>query len=91
MKNKTNNPFGRPKGVPNKTTSEMRAVFSDLLNANLETIQSDLDKLEPKDRLTILLKMSEYVIPRLQSTQMESVVEIKSKSFILWGDQRIPI
>ena len=91
MKNKTNNPFGRPKGVPNKTTSEMRAVFSDLLNVNLETIQSDLDKLEPKDRLTILLKMSEYVIPRLQSTQMESVVEIKSKSFILWGDQRIPI
>jgi len=82
---------GRKAKTPNKTTSEMRNLFTELLSANLDNIQSDLDKLEPKDRLTILLKMSEYVIPRLQSTQMEAVVEIKSKSFIQWGDQRIPI
>ena len=69
-KGQTGNLQGRPKGKPNKSTTEMRNLFNELLSSNLDNIQADLDKLEPKDRITVLLKLSEFVLPKLQSTQM---------------------
>lgn len=76
-KGETLNPYGRPKNSQNKTTKEIRNIFSELLSANLENLQSDLNKLEPKERITILLKLSEFVVPKLQSTQM-AVTETNS-------------
>ena len=70
-KGETNNPNGRPKGAVNRTTTEIRILFKELLSANIENIQNDLDKLEPKDRIAVLLKLSEFVIPKFQSTQMK--------------------
>jgi len=40
------------------------------LSSNIESIQNDIDKIEPKDRISVLLKPSEFVIPKLQSTQL---------------------
>ena len=39
---------GRTKGTPNKTTAELRERFTSLLESNFETIQNDLNSLEPK-------------------------------------------
>jgi hypothetical protein len=82
---------GRKAKTPNKTTSEMRAVFNQLLSNNLDGIQDILDQLEPMQKLTIIMKISEFVLPKLQSTQMEVAVTDKIHSFIQWGDERIPI
>ena len=61
-KGKTNNPNGRPKGSPNKVTSDVKAFISDIIETNRDTILSDLKALEPYQRLTILERLMRYVI-----------------------------
>lgn len=77
MKGNTNNPNGRPKGTANKITTSLRGKIDDLLNENWHTVQSDLNSLEPKDRLMFLEKLLSFAVPKLASTSAE--VEVKNK------------
>lgn len=61
---------GRKVGTPNKVTNELREKFTLLLEDNIDKLQSDLDLLEPKDRLKTLLEISKFVIPTLKSTEL---------------------
>jgi hypothetical protein len=61
---------GRKKGSKNKTTSEIREQFKLLLDANLDRIQSDLDQLEPKDRIKAFMDLARFVVPTLKSTEI---------------------
>ena len=70
-KGQTGNRNGRPKGTPNKSTNELRNTFQSLLEANLETMQKDLDSLDPKDRLQIIFKMAAFCLPTLQSQSID--------------------
>jgi len=66
-KGKTNNPNGRPKGSPNRTTAQMKDLINRFLSDNLENLQRDFDKLEPKDKLYFIEKIMKYVLPQQQS------------------------
>jgi len=57
---------GRKKGTPNKDTKKLRERISDLIDNNFDTIQADIDQLEPKERLDFLVKLFEYGLPKLQ-------------------------
>ena len=63
------NNSGRPKGSVNKSSNEIRDTFQNLLNNNLEKIQDDLNELEPKDRIQMLLSLANYILPKLRSTE----------------------
>lgn len=78
-KGQTGNINGRPKGTPNKSTNELRNTFQSLLEANLETMQKDLDSLDPKERLQIIFKMATFCLPTLQSQNLDSINERASK------------
>jgi hypothetical protein len=71
-KGMTNNPGGRPKGKPNRSTSEIKTAFQNLLDANIEQMEEDLKELTPKERIHVLLKLADFVLPRIQSVQSES-------------------
>lgn len=62
-KGTTNNPNGRPKGKPNRTTDELRVMVQNFIDDNLQTLQADFDKLEPKDRLTFIERLLKHVLP----------------------------
>ena len=62
-KGMTNNKSGRPKGSPNRTSEQLRDVFKTFLETNLETMQADFDKLEPRERLQFIEKVAKIVIP----------------------------
>ncbi|MCI2228977.1 hypothetical protein MC378_07345 [Polaribacter sp. MSW13] len=63
---------GRKKGVQNKDTSEIRKNFQSLIENNLETLQSDLKQLEPKDRIKAILDLSRFVLPTLKATELST-------------------
>lgn len=58
------------KGIPNKTTHEIRLMYKQFLTENWEKMQNDLDQLEPYERIKILLEFSKFVIPTLKSTDI---------------------
>lgn len=70
-KGTTNNPKGRPKGVPNKTTKEIREAINLILSCNIEKLQTDIDSLEPKDRLKVICDLLPFAVPKLQTIQAD--------------------
>lgn len=64
-----NNPGkGRPVGVGNKTTTQIKEAYQKLLEDNLDNMTLWLTKIAEKDpaRATeLMLKLSEYILPKL--------------------------
>jgi hypothetical protein len=59
----TNNPNGRKKGVPNKSTNELRGLLQCFIEQHIETLESDFKSLEPYQRLTVLERFLKLVLP----------------------------
>lgn len=55
---------GRAKGTPNKVTSELRLWVAKIVKKNRRQIEDDLSVLDPKDRVTLLERLMQYVIPK---------------------------
>lgn len=67
------NPAGRPKGSLNKSTSQVREAYQMLTEANLENMTNWLQEIaaeNPKEAFELMLKMSEYVLPKLARTEV---------------------
>ncbi len=71
MKGTTNNPNGRPKGVPNKTTTELREMITTLFESKYEDFTSALDELEAKEKVDAYIKIMGYVIPKKTETKID--------------------
>lgn len=80
QKGKTNNPFGRPAGKPNKVTLSLKEKINLLLEKNIDNFQKDLISLEPKDRLSFLIKLFEFAVPKQRQIEIEVEPE-KSNDF----------
>jgi uncharacterized protein (UPF0305 family) len=68
-KGKTGNPAGRPKGTPNKATSEMKGWIAGLINKNRRQLEKDLKALEPRERWQVIEKLMAYTVPKMQSVE----------------------
>jgi hypothetical protein len=65
-KGQTGNVNGRPKGTPNRVSTELRKWVSNLIDENREQIKKDLMSVEPEKRLAMLEKLMQYVLPKPQ-------------------------
>jgi hypothetical protein len=63
-KGQTNNPDGRPKGVPNKVTQKTKGIIANIIKNDFNTLSEDIASLEPKERLEFFIKLLPFVIPR---------------------------
>lgn len=61
---------GRPKGRPNRITSELRDWISCFIHDNKQKIQEDFNSLTPRDRVVLFEKLLKYALPALQSTTL---------------------
>ena len=77
------NPRGRGKGTPNKLTGEMREALAAILGNEIEQLPQMLDELNPGPRLEIIIKLLEFTLPRLKST--ETTIEQKDQPGIELG------
>lgn len=55
---------GRAKGTPNKVTGTVKEWLTDLIDRNRGQIEADLQQLEPKERLAMLEKFMQYIVPK---------------------------
>jgi hypothetical protein len=69
-KGKSGNSSGRPKGKQNRVTVDLRQRINEIVQNNIETIESDLQALEPKERLMILERLLSYCVPRMKSVDL---------------------
>ena len=69
------------KGVPNRINHEVRKSFQLLVENNLERLQSDIDELEPKDRIKLILEMAKFILPTLQAVSIDDLREDEAESF----------
>jgi hypothetical protein len=58
---------GRAKGTTNKTTKEIRTVLKELINYELENIDTLLSEMQPKERLEIVIKLIPYALPKVDN------------------------
>lgn len=78
---------GRPKGAENKATKDIRASYKLLLENNLGNLQEWIDRIaenNPAKAIELLNSMSEYIIPKLQRTEL---VGDKDKP-IIWKEMK---
>ena len=74
------NPNGRPQGSPNKSTTEIRNAFQMLVSQNIEQLQNDLSEMTPDKRVSYIIKLSEFILPKLQSLSLDTQIELEYKS-----------
>ena len=80
---------GRKAGSLNRATKDIRDAFSLLIENNIDTLQEDLNGLEPKQRVKLLLDMAQFVVPKLRcidlQTDEEEIVTIDFNESVGWN------
>ena len=62
---------GRPAGVPNKATGEVKAAIAAFTSANVDKLDEWLNSIEdPAKRLDLYFKALEYTMPKLARTEL---------------------
>lgn len=67
------NPNGRPKGSKNKNTKQIREAYQKLTEENLDNMSIWLAQVaadNPEKAMDLMLRLSEYIIPKLARTEM---------------------
>ena len=74
---------GRQAGTPNKVTETLKEFVVNLLDDNREQIKDDLKALRPKDRLAVLERFMQYVIPKQQAVNADVDFNELSKEIVI--------
>ena len=78
---------GRPKGMPNKSTSIVREAIANLLERNAPNMDRWLNEVADKDphkALDIIQKLSEYHIPKLARTEVTGLDGAPQQHVVTW-------
>jgi hypothetical protein len=87
-KGQKNNPNGRKKGVPNKSTQAIKEVLSPIISNRLDTLDKDLEALKKKslkDYIDAISKLMPYVAAKHIDVkgEVENKVEYAVKRTII--------
>lgn len=67
---------GRKRGTPNKVTSDIRQRYKDFIINNFAAFEQAWNEVDdPKERADLYIKASKFVVPALQSVNMNAMIE----------------
>ena len=78
---------GRPKGAKNKKTREALERIRYIMSRLDETLDQDIDDLKAEGRMKLRTDMTEYLIPKLQRTEIKGEITTGPKKI---GIQKTP-
>ena len=67
-KGQSGNKNGRPKGVSNKVTSEIREKYLHLIEDNFDLLADDIKSMRSVDRVKAIIELSRFILPTLKAT-----------------------
>jgi hypothetical protein len=75
---------GNTKGEPLTNQRKSLSEVSMLLENNIDTVQSDLDEMQPGDRVNALLQFMKFVIPTQKAIELDNreTQEEKNEAYI---------
>ncbi|SOD99789.1 hypothetical protein [Spirosoma fluviale] len=62
---------GRKTGSSNRATLDIKSKIAALIDNQFDSIEADLEALEPKDRVAAYLKFMEYVVPKQREQKID--------------------
>ena len=70
---------GRKKGTPNVVTAFSKSVIQDIIDryTNSDKFTEDFGRLDPKDRIDVIIKLTGFVLPKPQSIDFSLQQETK--------------
>lgn len=78
---------GRPKGAKNRTTAETRQLIQDIVNQNLDNLETDLLNMSPTNRWMVLEKLTKYFLPALSKNDNNNVNSGQIKFVLEFPDE----
>jgi hypothetical protein len=77
--NLSNKPKGRPANSTNHLTRTIKKMIAEIVENNLETLQSELDQMKPSEKARIIISLLEHVSPKLRSIETSDVTDTTFK------------
>lgn len=77
QKGESGNLNGRPQGAKGKIQTDIKQAFQSLVEGNLMNIETWLNEVAAKDpakALDLILKLSEFVLPKIKSVQLDAKI-----------------
>jgi hypothetical protein len=71
---------GRPKGVPNKTTQELKETINKIVSISLDNYLEDIEKVrkqDPMKALQLSKDLIEYVMPKMSKMELSGEINHK--------------
>ena len=77
---------GRQKGSVNRTTKDLREKIQELVDSELQNIETILGKLTEKERTDLLAKLLPFVLPKMNEHFVESKEAFQPIQIIITDD-----
>lgn len=91
-KGKSGNPAGRPAGSEDKVKKDVRSAYQAIVEGNLPNIENWLNVIareNPAKALDFMLKLSEFILPKMKAAEQVEVIEKAPKSELQAAVDRI--
>lgn len=75
--------MARLEGTKNKVQQATRETFKLLLEEQMPQLRSDLAKLEPYQRIRVMLDLAKFVVPQLRSIELTDESSERYKPIVI--------
>jgi hypothetical protein len=78
----SNNPAGRPKGVRNKVTTEVKEMIEKAIHSNTNAVMKDFKHLKGEKRVKYYIELVKIILPRPRDPEEEEEMDRRNSELL---------